>query len=283
MNQFSSSLQGKVGILTGGTSGFGFEIVKALKSEGANVAVFSVDQLPDQSRQELEAISGGKTRYWDKDILAHNASEEMVQQTVDEFKTLDFVVVNAGLAIRFEEPLFETPIDHIAKSMVNQFEMFAVAFTTLSLAAAKVMAPKYENLPFSGTGHRHDSGSIVVTLSEASLCPARDDLLAYGTAKRATMWAMRTLAAVLGPKNIRVNGIAPGFANTAGPKKFYDRYPQIKADIERKNHLQPSFMHPGSVVPAVLYLLSDNYVTGETVALDGGFNIQLTSYFQEES
>jgi NAD(P)-dependent dehydrogenase (short-subunit alcohol dehydrogenase family) len=74
---------------------------------------------------------------------------------------------------------------------------------------------------------------------------------------------MESLAAILGPKNIRVNGIAPGFANTAAPRKFYDRHPQIRADIEAKVHLKPAFMDPRSIVPAVLYLLTDNYVTGQ--------------------
>lgn len=281
MNQFTSTLEGKTGIITGGTSGFGFEIVRHLVAEGARCAVFSVDDLGGDNRAELERAGAGEFRYWTQDILEEDASEKMVSRTLEEFETLDFVIVNAGLAIRFEDPLFETPMKHIIDSMKNQFDMFAIGFTALALAAAKAMAPKYENLPFTESGHRADSGSIVVTLSEASLCPARDDLLAYGTAKRATRWAMESLAAILGPKNIRVNGIAPGFANTAGPKKFYDRFPQIKQDIEEKNHLRPSFMHPGSVVPAVHYLLTDNYVTGETIALDGGFNIQLTNYFQD--
>jgi len=281
MNTFSSSLEGKAGILTGGTSGFGFEITKSLLTAGAKVAVFSVDELSNTGKKQIDHLNRGEYRYWKKNILEDGASEAMVDQTVQEFGTLDFVVVNAGLAIRFEEPLLETSLSHIIESMRNQFDMFAIAFTSLSLAAARIMAPKYQNIPFNETGHREDSGAIVVTLSEASLCPARDDLLAYGAAKKATMWAMRSLAAILGPKNIRVNGVAPGFANTAGPKKFYNRFPRIRDDIQRKNHLEPSFMHPGSVVPAIFYLLTDNYVTGETIALDGGHNIQLTSFFQE--
>ena len=92
---------------------------------------------------------------------------------------------------------------------------------------------------------------------------------------------MESLAATLGPKNIRVNGIAPGFANTAGPRKFYSRFPQITADIEAKVHLKPAFMDPKAVVPAVLYLLTDNYVTGEMIALDGGYNLEFKRYFQD--
>jgi 3-oxoacyl-[acyl-carrier protein] reductase len=283
MGQFTSALNGKVGIITGGTSGFGYEIVKGLLCQGAKLAVFSIDQLPENSKKELEAIDRAEYRCYEKDIMAGGASEEIVDDTVKEFGTLDFVIINAGLAIRFEDPLLETPIDHIIKSMRNQFEMFTICFTALSLAAAKVMAPKYRNIPFDDNGHRIDSGSIIVTLSEATLCQLRDDLLAYGSAKKATQWAMRTMAAVLGPKNIRVNGIAPGFANTAGPQKFYSRFPKIKTDIEQMSYLKPSFMHPGSVLPAINYLLTDNYVTGETIALDGGYNIHISNYFQEES
>ncbi len=78
------------------------------------------------------------------------------------------------------------------------------------------MAPRYTTIQPDDTGHRPDSGAIVVTLSETSLCPLRDDLLAYAAAKRAALSVMESLTAVLGPKNIRVNGIALS-SPTAGP------------------------------------------------------------------
>ena len=54
----------------------------------------------------------------------------------------------------------------------SQFEVFPVAFATLALAAARVMAPRYAALEPDETGHRPDSGAIVVTLSETALwCP----------------------------------------------------------------------------------------------------------------
>lgn len=282
MNNFQSSLEQKVGILTGGTSGFGYEIVRALLCQGANMAVFSVDEISDPALAEVRSQGKGEVEYYYKDIMASGASEEMVDQTMDRFGRVDFVVANAGFAIRFEEPLLDISLEKVAESMRTQFEVFPIAFATLALAAARVMTPRYEAIEPDEMGHRYDSGAIVVTLSEASLCPLRDDLLAYAAAKRATLALMESLAAILGPRNIRVNGIAPGFANTEGPRKFYNRFPQIKADIEAKAHLQPSFMAPGAVVPAVLYLLTDNYVTGEVIALDGGFNIELKRYFQNK-
>ncbi len=277
---FKSSLKGKSGILTGGSSGFGFEIVKYLRSQGANVAVFSVDTPSDESQAELDAISGGTAEYIIQDIMAAGASETIVNKTVELFGTVDFCIINAGFAIRFEKPLLEMDISEIEDSLKNQFNVFPIACISLAITASRVMRQKYEKIGVSDTGHLLDSGSIVITLSEAVLCPLRDDLLAYAAAKNATLSALRSLAATFGPYNIRVNGVAPGFANTAGPQKFYSRFPGIRDDIESKNHLKPSFMHPGSVLPAISYLLTDNYVTGEVIALDGGYNIDMKRYFQ---
>ncbi len=280
MGSFSASLKGKSGILTGGTSGFGYEIAQALSEHGANVSVFSIDEAPPNSTTAAGKDGMGIIEYGKMDILASDASEKMVARTIERFGTIDFVIANAGFAIRLEEPLLSLSASKLAESMRTQFEVFPIAFATLAVEAAKVMAPKYESMPSDETGHRPDSGSIIVTLSEAALSPLRDDLLAYAAAKKACHWVMRSLAATLGPKNIRVNGIAPGFANTLGPRKFYDRFPRIREDIESKAHLKPAFMDPAAVVPAVLYLLTDNYCTGEVIALDGGHNIHLDSYFQ---
>jgi NAD(P)-dependent dehydrogenase (short-subunit alcohol dehydrogenase family) len=280
MNDFTASVENKVGILTGGTSGFGFEMARGLLSRGANLAVFSVDELEDANRSKLRDCAKGAFEYYTRDITAIGASEDMVALAIGRFGRLDFVIVNAGFAIRFEESLLDIPPKKLADAMRTQFEIFPIAFANLALAAARVMAPRYEKIEPGSSGHRPDSGSIVVTLSETSLCPLRDDLLAYAAAKRASLSVMETLAGVLGPKNIRVNGIAPGFANTAGPKKFYSRFPRIRADIEAKAHIGPAFMDPGAIVTALIYLLTDNYVTGQVITLDAGFHIELKRYFQ---
>jgi len=282
MTAYQPSLEGKVGILTGGTTGFGYAMVRALLDQGARLAVFSVDELSETALAGIRSGTKGHVEYYTKDITESGASEDMVQQTLERFGTLDFVIANAGFAIRFEEPFLQLSPAKLVESLRTQFEIFPIAFATLALAAARVMAPRYAAVKPDTTGHRQDSGAIIVTLSEAALCPLRDDLLAYAAAKRATLSIMESLAAILGPNNIRVNGIAPGFANTAGPRKFYDRYPQIRADIEAKTHLKPSFMAPEAIVPAILYLLTDHYVTGNVIILDGGYHIELKRYFQED-
>jgi NAD(P)-dependent dehydrogenase (short-subunit alcohol dehydrogenase family) len=280
MTPFQSSPKGKSGILTGGTSGFGFAMAKELLAQGAELMVFSADELTVEARAELKGAAQADFEYRRQDITADGAAAAMVEATMKRFGKLDFVIVNAGYAIRFEESLLTLPPARLTEAMRAQFAVFPIALASLALAAARVMAPRFEKLAPNANGHRPDSGAIVVTLSETSLCPLRDDLLAYAAAKRASLSVMESLAATLGPKNIRVNGIAPGFANTAGPRKFYDRFPDIRADIESSTHLKPSFIDPGAVVPALLYLLTDNYVTGQVIALDGGYHIELKRYFQ---
>jgi NAD(P)-dependent dehydrogenase (short-subunit alcohol dehydrogenase family) len=277
------SLKGKAGILTGGTSGFGLALVRALVAQGANVSVFSVDQLTAENEKLVRESGDGEAHYTVQDITADGAAEAMVAKAKEQFGKIDFVIANAGVANRFQEPFLGYDSGTIAEKMRHQFNLFPIAFATLATAAAKEMAPRYKDIKPDETGHRPDSGAIVVTLSESVFCPLRDDLVAYAAAKTAARSVMESLTAILGPYNIRVNGIAPGFANTEAPRRFYSQYPQIRDDIDRKIHLKPSFMDPTAVVAAVLYLLTDNYVTGDVVALDGGFKIEQKNYFQDYS
>lgn len=101
---FPCSLNGKVGLLTGGTSGFGYEMVKALLSYDSSVAVFSVDDISDEQIEELNKMRTGEVEFFHMDITGKSAAAEMVQITEDRFSKLDFVIANAGFALRFEEP-----------------------------------------------------------------------------------------------------------------------------------------------------------------------------------
>ncbi|MDD4362968.1 MAG: SDR family oxidoreductase [Atribacterota bacterium] len=278
-----SNISGKVGIVTGGTSGFGLAITRHLLYKGAKVSIFSVDDLRNESVVSLVNQYKGRVMVNNLDITEKNSSELMVQKTITRFGKLNFLIVNAGFAIRFEKPFPDLSNNQLYESLEIQFKLFPIALATLAHAASVYLIEEYKNPKRDKNGHLMESGSIIVTLSEAALLPLRDDLIAYAAAKKAALSVMQTLSGIFGEKNIRVNGIAPGFANTAGPKKFYSRYPQIKDYIDSKTHLKPSFMSPESIIPAVEYLMNDNYVTGQVITLDGGFSNEIQSYFQKSS
>ena len=81
------------------------------------------------------------------------------------------------------------------------------------------MKEKYRNTETDTTGHRMDSGSIIVTLSEASLSNLRADLLAYAAAKKSTQWIMESLAVSLAPYNIRVKRDRPRVSPTTRDRR----------------------------------------------------------------
>ena len=276
---FSSNLKGKVGIITGGTSGYGLESVYALQKKGANLAVFSIDEPSDDVLSKINECKEGKVSFYIADLMDENAGKYIVEKTVELYGSVDFVFANAGFAIRYEKPILEYPTSELLSGLKTQFQIFPLSFLSLAVEAGKVMKSKYEAIEANKTGHKSDSGAIVVTLSEAVISNLRSDLLAYAAAKKSTQWIMESLAVSLARYNIRVNGIAPGFANNEGQKKFYGMYPEILEDVESLSHLKPSFMNPGSIVPLLEYLLTDNYVTGQTIALDGGYGLHTFSYF----
>ncbi len=276
-----TEMKGKVGIITGGTSGFGLEAVYDLQKRGADLAVFSIDEPTEETLSRVGSCEEGSVTFFRIDLLEDKAGEEIVRRTVERYGTVDFVFANAGFAIRFDKPLLQYPSEEITQALKTQFQIFPLSFLSLALEAAKVMKEKYRDVKPDSTGHRNDSGSIIVTLSEASLSNLRADLLAYAAAKKSTQWIMENLAVTLAPYNIRVNGIAPGFANNEGQKRFYGAYPQIREDVENLCHLKPAFMHPTAITPAIRYLLNDHYVTGQTIVLDGGYSLHTFSYFTE--
>jgi NAD(P)-dependent dehydrogenase (short-subunit alcohol dehydrogenase family) len=274
------NINGKVGIITGGTSGFGLAMTEALLAKGARVSVFSVDDLSSDLVQAMLKKHRDNLIINNADITDKASAEFMVERTIEKFGTINFIIANAGFAIRFEKPFPSLTVDFLYESMEKEFQVFPIAFASLALAASKYMIEEYEDAKRDANGHLLESGSIIVTLSEAALCPLRDDLLAYAAAKKASLSIMQSLSGILGPKNIRVNGIAPGFANTAGPQKFYSRYPHIKTYVDSRIYLKPAFMSSEAVVPAIEYLLNDNYVTGQVIALDGGFSNEIQNYFE---
>jgi len=273
--------KGKVAIVTGGTSGFGLAISRTFIKQGINVAIFARGETANLEtiRRVLSREGEGKVICVTQDITDKDAAEKMVEVTVKEFGKIDILVNNAGSARRIEARYFDFPLEKFSEYMIDQFRQFAVAPVQLSIAAARIMAKKYAHIGYDEFGFPKDTGCIIFNLSQSALQPIRDDLLAYSAAKRAALSTMETLAGVLGQYNIRVNAIAPGYANTAGPKKFYDRFPNIRADIDRHVPLKPNFMDPVGVVPAVEYLVNDNYVNGVVISLDGGWHLRFDRYF----
>ena len=242
-------LTGKVAVVTGGTRGIGFEIVKKYLQNGATVVLFG-------SRQETVEKALAKLKEenpaWEADGLWPNLSkaeevEAAIQQVKEKYGRLDILVNNAGIAQ--STPLYQYTAEEFDKIM-----------------ALNVNALFYATLPAAKIMKEQGGGSIINTSSMVSRYgpPAG---VGYPTSKFAVNGMTISLARELGKDGIRVNAVAPGVTKT-------DMVAALPAPVVEGICKQIPIGRPGEpeeVADAFVYLASDmaSYVTGEILSVDG--------------
>ena len=245
-------LVGKVALVTGSTRGIGKSMAEELARAGAKVAISSrKSEACEETRKEFE-----KKGF---DVLAQpcNVSrKEDLQALVDATKAkwgrIDIVVANAA-SNPYYGPLTEVPDDAFDKIFANNVK------SVLWLAAM--------TLPQMKPG-----GSFIVVGSIGGLV-ANTVIGAYGISKAADHHLVRNLAAEWGPKNVRVNAIAPGLVKTEFARALWD-------DEKRRNErIQATPLRrlgePRDIGGIAVFLASDAaaFVTGQCIVADGGVTI----------
>ncbi|MFW9794663.1 MAG: SDR family NAD(P)-dependent oxidoreductase, partial [Candidatus Thorarchaeota archaeon] len=178
---------------------------------------------------------------------------KLVDTTVKEFGKVDILLNNAGIYI--VKPLIEQTLD-------DWFKVINVNLTSAFLASrevAKVMIPK-------------KSGCIINISSTFGFGASKFTEVSYYSSKGAIIQMTKALAIELGEYNIRVNAIAPGFFPTPGSADaFID--PAIRDDVIRPRTALPMLAENEWIRGAACFLASDdaNYITGHTLAVDGGW------------
>lgn len=242
-------LENKVALVTGGSRGIGKAIVLRLAAEGALVS-FTYANSAEKAAAVVEAVEkkGGRA-------LAISASSEdtaavkgAVERTVQEFGKLDILVNNAGI---FEAKPFTdfTPEDYERTMSINTRAVFFA-----SQAAAK-------HLP---------AGGRIISIGSCLGDQVRGPWMTlYAMSKSALTGLTRALARELGPNRITVNLIQPGPTNT-------DMNPAngSHADGQRSQMAIPEYGDPEDIAASVAWLASPEgkYVTGASIAIDGGIN-----------
>ncbi len=243
----SGLLTGKTAIVTGGTRGIGFAVVKAFLENGAKVALFgSRQETVDKALAELSEYGSDVCGLWPA-LSEYGAVEAAVGKVVERFGKLDILVNNAGISAR--EPLYSYDPEAFKKIM----DLNVTAVFNCTRAAAPIMKEQ-------------GGGSIINTSSMVSLYgqPAG---VGYPASKFAVNGMTKSLARELGRDNIRVNAVAPGVTRTdmvaALPPEMVAR---VSAGIPLGRVGEPE-----EVANCFLFLASDmaSYVTGTILSVDG--------------
>lgn len=235
-------LDGRTALVTGASRGIGEHCARALDAEGARVALAS------RSVADMQAVADELTNavVLEADLLADGASADLAERALDALGGIDILVNNAG----------------ISEQQGDAREVMQINFQVpleLTAALARQMGER---------GH----GSVIHTSSIAGTTGLAE-LKTYGASKAAVDSLTRSQAADYGRRGVRVNAVAPGLIITemwAAGRKI----PGLADGLERHIALG-RWGVPEEIASVVAFLASDDarYVTGQTITVDGGFQL----------
>ena len=246
-------LKNKVAIVTGGTRGIGYSIVKKYLENGATVVLFgSRQETVDKALASLKAenpdwvVEGACPNLTDA-----KAVEEAVNAVAAKYGKIDILVNNAGVSD-------STPTEKVT---AEQFD---------KVMDLNVNAIMYAVMPAMKVMKAQGSGVIINTSSMVSIS-GQTSGVAYPASKFAVNGLTLSLARELGPMGIRVNAVAPGITRTDMVAALPE---QMIAPLVARIPLR-RVGEPEDVANAFLFLASDmaSYVTGEVLSVDGAMRV----------
>ncbi|GAB2632156.1 SDR family NAD(P)-dependent oxidoreductase [Belliella aquatica] len=247
MNQHTQ----KIAIVTGGASGLGLATSQKFVKEGIKTIIIGRDQ---NKLDDVKTQLGDLAYTIAFDLSDLEKIPELIESIKGEFGQIDILVNNAG--INMKKNFLEVTDEDFYKVMnTNVFSVFAI-----SREVSKVMVEQGD-------------GSIVMISSMAAKYGI-PKVIAYTAAKNAIEGMTKAMAVELSPLGIRVNCVAPGFIVTAMSSKALDSDPERKNKVLGRTPMG-KMGAPEDVAEAVYYFASSSssYVTGTSLAVDGGNSI----------
>jgi len=247
------NLEHKIALVTGGTKGIGAATAIALAEQGADLAIVArhLDAAAHQTRRRVEALDRACLLVA-ADMSQPAEAARCVKETVQRFGTVDVLVHAAG------GPIKGGLLELTAETWQAAFDVHVHAIFHLSRAVIPLMQQRRE-------------GVIILISSVAGLRGLKTNV-AYQTVKGALPQLTRALAFEFADYNIRVNCVAPGVIRTAFHAQMPPEIKQHNIDNRIPLHREGT---AEQVAALVRELVNNDYITGETVAIDGGLTMRI--------
>ena len=249
----STELQGKVAIVTGGTSGIGRDASVLFAKAGAKVVVAGRREIEGQETIDLIRAAGGEAFFLKTDVSQTAQVQALVQKTVDKYGRLDVAFNNAGIEGNWI-PIADQPEEDWDR--------------TIDINVKGVwLCLKFEIQQMLKQG----GGGAIVNMSSVAGFIGAAGAATYCASKHAVIGLTKSAAIETGPNGIRVNAICPGIIETPMGDRIFGAPEVTKWALTF--YPLGRFGKPMEVAEAVLFLCSDraSFMSGQTLVLDGGF------------
>lgn len=244
-------VSGKVVLITGAATGLGEGYAHIFAESGCKVACADIQFEKVCQTAEDICSQGFEAKAFEVDVTSQKSIRKMAAEILDSYGRIDVLVNNAG--VEHIEPFTEVSEEHY--DFITSVNLKGVFFVAQEIS--KIMQKQ-------GGGKIINIGSLgsYIGLAESSV---------YCTTKGGVIQMSKTMSIELGPDNIQVNCVAPGYFITPMTQPFYDDA-EHRAWIESRIPLH-NWGTVKDLAGPMLFLASDasNYVTGATIKVDGGW------------
>lgn len=243
-------------LVTGGSRGIGYGIASAFYASGAEVTILAESKLVHTAAKQLAKESGRPVQSLQCDI----SDAKAVATAIEPLETIDILVNNAGL-----ERI--TPVKDTEQQTINEFERIIDINVKGTYHVTRHVIPK---MPV---------GSCMIMTCSIWSFTAVAEFSAYCSSKHANLGFMRSMAAELAPRQIRVNAVCPGWVKTEAAMLSLKNMSQRSGRDEQElldeitgNQLLNGLMQPDDIAPSYLFLASNaaSNITGQAIVVDRG-------------
>jgi NAD(P)-dependent dehydrogenase (short-subunit alcohol dehydrogenase family) len=250
--QNSGDLQGKVALITGGTSGIGRDTAILFAKHGAKVVLSGRRKEEGEETAKLARAAGGEAHFLQGDVSKTADVQMFVQKTVEKFGRLDVAFNNAGIEGKW------TPIVDLAEDQFDQVLAINIKGVWLCL--------KYEMQQMIRQG-----GGAIVNMSSVAGLMGNAGSSAYCASKHAVIGLTRTAALEGAAYGIRVNTVCPAVIITPMAERAFGSDLALNKRLLAMHPLG-RFGKPMEIAEAVLWMCSEksSFMTGHEIVLDAG-------------